>query len=351
MHSLVGVRSVRYVDESELIEMLVSVIIPVFNGERFVGRTLDSALNQTYRELEIVVVDDGSTDQTFALLEAAAARDSRIRSLRGTHAGAPTARNMALGQARGSFIAPLDSDDLWHPDKIARQVEVMRASSPKVGVVYCWTVDIDENDAIIPPIREKCTVQGNVVTELVARNNFLESASVPLIRRSYLDAVGGYDPNLAIGSEDWKLNLALADICEFAVVPAHLVGYRQSDSNMSKNTTAMEHSIDIVQRWIVDKWPDLPAKVKRQMIYHSNDYLAHRALSTNDFPKAARYLLRSLKAEPSALLSPASLIFAIRFLSRMLGIRRAAMPLRAPSISFKDFEPGQRLMAVSPIKQ
>ena len=97
-----------------------------------------------------------------------------------------------------------------------------------------------------------------------------------------------------------------ADICEFAVIPTHLVGYRQSDSNMSKNTTAMEHSIDIVQRWIVEKWPDLPAKAKRQMVYHSNDYLAQRALSTNDFPRAARYLLRSLKAEPSALLSPAN---------------------------------------------
>ena len=109
-----------------------------------------------------------------AILEAAAARDSRIRCLRGTHAGAPAARNLAISQARGSLIAPLDADDLWHPEKIAQQVEVMRASSPKVGVVYCWTVDIDENDVIIPPIREKCTVQGNVVAELVARNNFLE---------------------------------------------------------------------------------------------------------------------------------------------------------------------------------
>ena len=146
--------------------------------------------------------------------------------------------------------------------------------------------------------RDKCTAHGNVIAELVARNNFLESASVPLIRRSYLDAIGGYDPSLAIGSEDWKLNLALADICEFAVVPVHLVGYRQSDSNMSKNTTAMEQSIDVVERWIVDKWPDLPAKVKRQMVYHSNDYLAHRALSTNDFPRAARYLLRSSENRP-----------------------------------------------------
>jgi glycosyltransferase involved in cell wall biosynthesis len=334
-----------------MVEMLVSVIVPVRNGERFVGRTLESALSQTYRLLEVVVVDDGSTDQTGAILEAAAARDSRLRFLRGTHAGAPTARNLAISQARGDLIAPLDADDLWHPEKIARQVELMRASSPKVGVVYCWTVDIDENDVIIPPIRDKCTVQGNVVTELVARNNFLESASVPLIRRSYLDAIGGYDPSLAIGSEDWKLNLALADICEFAVVPVHLVGYRQSDSNMSKNTRAMEQSIDIVERWIVDKWPDLPAKVKRQMVYHSNDYLAHRALSTNDFPRAARYLLRSLKTDPSGLLRPGTLIFAIRFLARLLGIRRAAMPLRAPSISFKEFQPRHQFEAFSGSKQ
>lgn len=318
---------------------LVSVIIPVLNGERFIARTLDTVLEQTYGPLEVVVVDDGSTDRTPAIVDSAAARDRRIRFFRRPHSGLSATRNFAISQANGDLIAPLDADDLWHSEKIALQVEVMRTSSPKVGVVYCWSVDIDVDDHVIPPIRNKCTAQGNVVVQLAARGNFLENASVPLIRRSYLDAVGGYDTSLVKGSEDWKLNLALAEICEFAVVPIHLVGYRRSSTSMSKNTAAMEQSIDHVERWIIDKWPDLPAKAKRQMFYHSNSYLAHQALTANDFTKAVSYNLRSLRAEPSALLSPNTLMFVVRFLARLLGIKKTAMPLRTPPLLFKDFQP------------
>jgi glycosyltransferase involved in cell wall biosynthesis len=323
--------------------MLVSVVIPAFNGERFIGRTLDSVLGQTYQPVEIVVVDDGSTDQTPHIVEAAAARDDRIRSFRMQNSGVAAARNFGVYQARGELIAPLDADDLWHPQKLALQVEVMRNSSAKVGLVYCWSLDIDENDRIIPPIRDKSIAQGCVVEELASKNNFLENGSVPLIRRSYLDAVGGYDllPTYS-GSEDWKLYFALAEICEFAVVPSHLVGYRRLSTSMSRNIAAMERSINHVEEWILERSPNLPAKAKRQMFYHSNGYLAYLALSNNDFAKAARYHMRSLKAQPSALLSTSNLTFGIRLLARQLGITRSALPFLAAQIPFKDFQPGER---------
>jgi glycosyltransferase involved in cell wall biosynthesis len=98
---------------------LVSVVIPVRNGERFINETLASALAQTYEPLEVVVVDDGSTDRTAT-----------------------------LSQARGKLIAPLDADDLWHSEKIARQVGSMQSSSPKVGLVYCGSIKIDEDDLL-----------------------------------------------------------------------------------------------------------------------------------------------------------------------------------------------------------
>jgi glycosyltransferase involved in cell wall biosynthesis len=321
-------------------EALVSVIIPVFNGQLFVERTLESALAQTHYPLEIVVVDDGSTDETRAIVEAAAARDTRIRFFRRSHFGLSATRNFAISQARGNLIAPLDADDLWHPEKIARQTAVMLGSSSNVGVIYCWSVDIDENDLIIPPVRDKCTVQGNVVAELAARGNFLENGSAPLIRREYISVAGGYDETkLVQGSEDWKFYLSLAEICDFGVVPAHMVGYRRSSTNMSRNTIAMQQSIDYVERWIVDKWPDLPPKVKRQMFYHSNGYLAHQALTKNDFIEAIRYQSRSIRAEPSALLARRSLIFGIRFLMRLLRINKHLAPLRAKPIPFKYFRP------------
>ena len=300
----------------------------------------NSVLRQTYQPIEVVVVDDGSTDQTPTIIEAAAARDNRIRSFRTQNSGVAAARNVAIREARGGLIAPLDADDLWHPEKIARQAEVMRNSSARVGLVYCWSLDIDENDRIIPPIRDKCMAEGNVIEELAAKNNFLENGSVPLIRRSYLDAIGGYElrPTYT-GSEDWKLYFTLAEICEFAVVPSHLVGYRRLSTGMSRNVAAMERSIDEVEEWILQRSPNLPAKIKRQMFYHSNGYLAYLALSNNDFGDAARYHLKSLKAEPSALLSASNLTFGIRFLARQLGITRSALPFSAPHVSFNEFQP------------
>jgi glycosyltransferase involved in cell wall biosynthesis len=334
-----------------VVTMLVSVIIPVFNGERFVGRTLESVLGQTYQQIEVVVVDDGSTDQTPNILDAAAARNGRIRNFRTQNSGVAAARNFGILQARGELIAPLDADDLWHPEKLARQVEVMSNSSPRVGLVYCWSVDIDENDLIIPPIRAKCAAQGRVVEELASRNNFLENGSVPLIRRSDLDAVGGYDTaSLCAGSEDWKLYFALAEICEFAVVPSHLVGYRRLRTGMSRKVDAMEKSIKYVEEWVSERCPSLSEKDRRQMYHHSNAYLAYLALSNSDFTDAVRYHLRSLKAEPAALLSVPNLIFCIRFLARQLGITRSTFPSLTPKISFKEFQPRSEAAATPILK-
>ena len=108
---------------------LVSVVIPVRNGERFINETLASALAQTYEPLEVVVVDDGSTDRTAVVVEAAALRDNRIRLFRTQRFGVASARNFGISQARGGLIAPLDADDLWHPEKIARQVYVIQTLS------------------------------------------------------------------------------------------------------------------------------------------------------------------------------------------------------------------------------
>jgi glycosyltransferase involved in cell wall biosynthesis len=120
---------------------LVSVIIPVHNGERFIRRTLVSALAQTYDPIEVVVVDDGSTDQTATIVETAAVHDNRIRLFRTQKSGVSAARNLGISQARGKLIAPLDADDLWHPEKIARQVGLMQSSSPKVGLVRGTSTD------------------------------------------------------------------------------------------------------------------------------------------------------------------------------------------------------------------
>lgn len=126
-----------------MVDGRVSIITPCYNGERFIAETLDSVLGQTYAQWELFVVDDGSTDRTAAIAEAYAAKDSRIRVLRQKNAGTACARNRALREANGRYIALLDADDVWEPDFLERQLAFMREKGAEV--VCCSYRHIDEN--------------------------------------------------------------------------------------------------------------------------------------------------------------------------------------------------------------
>ncbi|WP_369726014.1 glycosyltransferase family 2 protein [Bradyrhizobium sp. LLZ17] len=114
---------------------LVSIVIPAYNAERFIARTLASAQAQTYEKLEIIVIDDGSTDNTRSVVEAIAATDKRLELISTPNRGVARARNLGIENARGPYVAFLDADDLWHPTKIARQVEALdtHRSDPSWG--------------------------------------------------------------------------------------------------------------------------------------------------------------------------------------------------------------------------
>jgi glycosyltransferase involved in cell wall biosynthesis len=321
---------------------LVSVIVPVYNGERFISRTLASVRAQTYSPIEIVVIDDGSTDRTASLVEAEAARDSRIRLFRSKNLGVTAARNRGIAEARGHLIAPLDADDLWHPQKLAREVGLMQASGSRVGVVYCWSIQIDENDFIIPPlesIETKRTPEGRVTHELV-RRNFVGNSSSVLIKRASIEAVGGYDASLKpAGAADWKIYLALSEICDFGLVPQYLVGYRQSSENMSSDITAMALSIDLVTKWANEKWRSLPQQTWDSSAYNTGVYLSTRALERGQLAKALAYRLKAYKARPAALSHTSTLRFGAHMLAHMLGVRDLLKRLRPrQALTFADLD-------------
>src|SRR5438270_8624569 len=130
---------------------LTSVVIPAYNAERFLERTLRSALRQTYRNLEVIVVNDGSADKTRAIAEAVARTDDRVRIITVPNGGVAKARNIGIAEAHGEFVAFLDADDLWHPTKIELQLAAM---SPESGdyqpaAVYTFTRTIDTEDRVI----------------------------------------------------------------------------------------------------------------------------------------------------------------------------------------------------------
>lgn len=227
----------------------VSVLVPAFNAAATLRETLASVQQQSFKDFEVVVVDDGSSDDSADIAAAFAAADQRFTLIRQENAGVAAARNAALAASRGSWVAPLDADDLWHPDKLARQLRRLESAVPETVLVYSWSVDIDQSSHVVSRRLDLDWFEGDVYAALVY-TNFIGNASAPLIRRDVLLSVGGWDPGLrscrAQGCEDWLLYLQLAERGSVALAPGFLVGYRQSTGSMSRNDTEMERSYRLV---------------------------------------------------------------------------------------------------------
>lgn len=227
---------------------LVSVIIPAYNASVFLPATLRSVLAQDYPNFEVWVVDDGSTDGTAAIVEGFAREDDRVNLLRQQNAGVAAARNRGLQAARGEFVAPLDADDLWEVWALRLWVDRFLAGSARVGVVYGWSLDVDEDDRLTGGFHG-ARIRGRVLGTLLV-HNFLGNASATMIRRSAVLEIGGYDATLrdrqAQGCEDWDLYLKLAERWEFEVVSEFLVRYRKPIASMSQDDQQMARSHDRV---------------------------------------------------------------------------------------------------------
>jgi glycosyltransferase involved in cell wall biosynthesis len=274
---------------------LVSVILPVYNGAEFVGSALESALSQTYGHLEIIAIDDGSTDGTHAILHTYALRDSRVRVLTQSNSGVARARNRGIAEAKGKFIAPLDADDLWEPAKIDRQMQRMLEAGDQTGFVYSWWVWIDREGTVLDR-SPRWTLEGRTF-ELLLQINFTGNASVPLFRRHCVEEAGGYNEQLAAmgagGCEDWELVLRIAERYETAVVPEILLGYRRRPGSMSTACNTMWRSQQRVVQTMRELRPDLDARVLRGTAHQFALYLAGLCFWSGNMAAAFRWGLRS----------------------------------------------------------
>jgi len=282
---------------------LVSVIIPAYNDAPTIERTISSVLNQTYSNLEVLVVDDGSTDETAVLVRRMADADPRIGLLQKPNGGLVSARNCGIAHATGEFIAPIDADDLWHPEKIEKQVAVMRDRGDQVGLVYCWSRSIDDHDRVLSDI-SPCSLRGNVYAALIIRN-FLSSGA-PLVRRRCVEEVGGYDATLpsrgANCCEDLKFNLDIAERFDFDLVPEFLFSHRARPGRMSTNIDAMLRSHNVVIEEVRMRHPELPNKLFRWARGHQHREFGLSYLSNGRFLSGARLLFRALSEDPAATL-------------------------------------------------
>jgi glycosyltransferase involved in cell wall biosynthesis len=211
----------------------VSVLMAAYNAERYVAQALRSALEQTHRELEVIVVDDGSRDRTAEIVRSF--RDPRVTLLRQANAGPGAACNRAAARAGGEYLARLDADDLWEPTKLTEQVALLDAR-PEVGACFTFLRTIDADGRPGPQPMEDWfnrvyASRSDLLTELLAVRSRLVHPSA-MIRRAVFEAVGGYDAHF-ISVDDLNLWLRIAERWELAVIPQPLIRYRVHPASMT----------------------------------------------------------------------------------------------------------------------
>jgi glycosyltransferase involved in cell wall biosynthesis len=274
-------------------QSLISVVIPLCDGAETIERTLRSVQAQTWRRLEVVVVDDGSKDAGPDLVARAAAADHRIRLISQANAGVAAARNHGARRAAGEVLAFVDADDLWAPEKLELQMAALEGGGNGTGLVYTWSALINEQDRVYSTWHRP-TEEGSVFQAL-CRANFVGNGSCTLMRRAAFERAGGYDPSLrargAQGCEDLMIYMRVAEHYEFRVVRRHLTGYRVTRCNMSSDALRMLRSCELTLATFRPRYPQYEADFEaheREMVY----WLLARALTTGPFSNVAALLTR-----------------------------------------------------------
>ena len=273
----------------------VTVVIPTYNRAPLLDRTLDSVLAQTFQNFEVLVVDDGSTDGTSALVAEYAARDARILYLaQPRNAGVSAARNRGLREAQGAFIAFLDSDDEWMPEKLARQVARFREVPETVGLIYTGVESVFEhgNRKVDRP-----RARGDLYDTLLLRNVIHGGGSNVMIRGHVLQRVGYFDEEIP-AIEDWDYWLRIARYYAVDYVDAPLVRYHDVAGSVRKSLDVGDNMR--ARAWFYDKHS---VGLRRAGVAHHfllESARRHLAAPVPDVGQARRLAARALLSQPSA---------------------------------------------------
>jgi len=310
----------------------ISVVIPVYNRGALAQPTVDSALQQDLPpdEVEIIVVDDGSTDDTFSVLQSLYGENPRVRLFSTPNGGVARARNFGLDKARGEFIAFLDHDDFWLPEKLRLQREMMR-EKPEAVVVYGRWREVDEVGRDIgrsPFLKEEEWVHlpvGFVFSKLLS-HNFIISMTIPMIRTQTLRDAGGFDPAM-VPCDDWDSWLNLAQLGEFAATEELVAVYHHHGSQQSLDEARMLNATRVLlQKHLWSRKLGALAFPKVIWIATSLRYFsksrvpfyerARAAIASSDWAGVRRAILRGWRRFPLLLLTPQWLYIVKRLVTR-----------------------------------
>jgi len=311
----------------------VSVIVPLYNTASFIGRALESVLHQTMSDLELIVVDDGSTDDSLAVVETV--DDERLQIIRQSNQGASAARNRGLDEARAPYVAFLDGDDFWREDKLERQLAVLD-KRPDLDLVFACCTVVDEEEtplALTGPGPAGPLSYADLLSE-----NFIRNGSTVLVRRDALVAAGRFDPAFAACNdyEAW-LRVAALRPRNIVCVQRYLTFYRRRSGQISSNWRGMRDAFEQLMLKMQSLRPHETASVDRTARRNMYRYLALVAYKGGETKSALGLLLDSFRARPMRFLrDPRSWLVTLGCLSWAVFGKNGYRTLEAPALRLWD---------------
>lgn len=252
---------------------MISVIIPVYNGEKTIQATVASVQQQTFTDIEIIIINDGSTDKTLEIIHQI--QDERIKIFNYENAGLSASRNRGISEASSELVAFIDADDLWTADKLTSQLQALE-NHPDADIAYSWTDYIDASGNFHKSGR-RIKANGNIYQQLLL-GNILENGSNPLIRKRVFEQVDGFDESLT-AAEDWDMYLRLAVNYQFVCTKKVGVLYRVTANSMSTNLIRQEQaSLTVINRGFNHPTASQLQPLKKQALANIYKYLLFRCL-------------------------------------------------------------------------
>jgi glycosyltransferase involved in cell wall biosynthesis len=278
---------------------LISVIIPVYNGAKTIKETIESVLQQTLTDFELIVINSDSIDGTLEIVNSI--QDSRLKVFTYPQANVGINRNRGIDNATGELITFLDADDLWTADKLEAQYKALQ-ENPQAAVAYSWTDHIDENGKYVG-ICSHVNWTGDVYPPMLL-TNFIVTGSNVLIHSQALKEVGRFDESLT-NAHDTDMWLRLAARYQFVLVPRVQIFYRISTNSLSSNVWRLETACLKVLESAFQAAPESLQYLKPHCFANLYKYLLYKALlGESDRTKsriAAKFLAKTIKYDPSLL--------------------------------------------------
>ena len=294
---------------------LISVVIPVYNVEKYIEEALTSVLNQTYQNIEIIVVDDESPDKSIPKIEQQF-HDPRIRIIKQKNRGLAGARNTGIRSANGEYVAFLDSDDFWQAKKLERHVQLMQAY-PDCGISFCSSLFVDEESEPLGRLQAPKKKKNYLAKDIFCRNP-IGNGSVPVIRKGVLDQIGFYSKNKTSNdtpylqyfdeslrqSEDvecWT-RIALLTGTQFHYIDSPLTNYRLNNESLSSDVEQQFKTWSALLVKLEGYAPVFARKYSHIAKAFQYRYLARRCVFQGQGKLAVKFMWKAIRTSPLGLM-------------------------------------------------